>query len=64
MRAEKLATWREIAKRLTHEIKNPLTPIKLSAERLRRRVLPKARREGEGGARRNHVDHTDLIRTT
>ncbi len=42
MRAEKLATWREIAKRLTHEIKNPLTPIKLSAERLRRRVLPKA----------------------
>ena len=42
MRSEKLATWREIAKRLTHEIKNPLTPIRLSAERLRRRVLPKA----------------------
>jgi two-component system nitrogen regulation sensor histidine kinase NtrY len=42
VRAEKLATWREIAKRLTHEIKNPLTPIRLSAERLRRRVLPKA----------------------
>jgi two-component system nitrogen regulation sensor histidine kinase NtrY len=41
VRAEKLATWREIAKRLTHEIKNPLTPIKLSAERLRRRLLPK-----------------------
>jgi two-component system nitrogen regulation sensor histidine kinase NtrY len=42
VRAEKLATWREIAKKLTHEIKNPLTPIKLSAERLRRRLLPKA----------------------
>jgi two-component system, NtrC family, nitrogen regulation sensor histidine kinase NtrY len=42
MRAEKLATWREIAKRLTHEIKNPLTPIKLSAERIRRRILPDA----------------------
>ena len=41
VRVEKLATWREIAKRLTHEIKNPLTPIKLSAERLRRRLLPK-----------------------
>ncbi len=41
VRAEKLATWREIAKRLTHEIKNPLTPIKLSAERLRRRLLPR-----------------------
>jgi two-component system nitrogen regulation sensor histidine kinase NtrY len=42
VRAEKLATWQEIAKRLTHEIKNPLTPIKLSAERLRRRLLPNA----------------------
>jgi two-component system, NtrC family, nitrogen regulation sensor histidine kinase NtrY len=42
MRAEKLATWREIAKRLTHEIKNPLTPIRLSAERIRRRLLPSA----------------------
>ena len=41
VRVEKLATWREIAKRLTHEIKNPLTPIKLSAERLRRRLLPR-----------------------
>jgi two-component system, NtrC family, nitrogen regulation sensor histidine kinase NtrY len=40
MKAEKLATWREIAKRLTHEIKNPLTPIRLSAERLRRKILP------------------------
>lgn len=39
VRAEKLATWREIAKKLTHEIKNPLTPIILSAERLRRKLL-------------------------
>ncbi len=42
MRAEKLATWREVARKLTHEIKNPLTPIMLSAERLRRKLLPKA----------------------
>ncbi|MGD9579231.1 MAG: PAS domain-containing sensor histidine kinase, partial [Syntrophorhabdus sp.] len=40
VRAERLATWREVAKKLTHEIKNPLTPIKLSAERIRRRLLP------------------------
>lgn len=33
------ATWREVAKKLTHEIKNPLTPIVLSAERIRRRLL-------------------------
>ncbi len=39
VRAEKLATWREVAKKLTHEIKNPLTPIILSAERIRRRLL-------------------------
>ena len=39
VRAEKLATWREIAKKLTHEIKNPLTPIILSAERIRRKLL-------------------------
>lgn len=38
IRAERLATWREVAKRLTHEIKNPLTPIRLSAERIRRRL--------------------------
>ena len=42
VRAERLATWREIAKKLTHEIKNPLTPIMLSAERIRRRLLPNA----------------------
>jgi two-component system nitrogen regulation sensor histidine kinase NtrY len=42
VRAERLATWREIAKKLTHEIKNPLTPIMLSAERIRRRLLPRA----------------------
>jgi len=40
VRAERLATWREVAKKLTHEIKNPLTPIKLSAERIRRKLLP------------------------
>ncbi|MBA4391500.1 MAG: hypothetical protein C0399_11275 [Syntrophus sp. (in: bacteria)] len=39
VRAEKLATWREVARKLTHEIKNPLTPIILSAERIRRKIL-------------------------
>jgi two-component system, NtrC family, nitrogen regulation sensor histidine kinase NtrY len=40
VRAEKLATWREVARKLTHEIKNPLTPIVLSAERIRRKIMP------------------------
>ncbi|HET9195226.1 MAG TPA: ATP-binding protein [Vicinamibacterales bacterium] len=36
IRAQKVAAWREVARRLAHEIKNPLTPIQLSAERLQR----------------------------
>jgi two-component system nitrogen regulation sensor histidine kinase NtrY len=36
IRAQKVAAWREVARRLAHEIKNPLTPIQLSADRLRR----------------------------
>src|SRR6201997_4561814 len=38
--AQRDAAWGEVARRLAHEIKNPLTPIQLSAERLRRRLLP------------------------
>ncbi|RMD45717.1 MAG: HAMP domain-containing protein [Aquificota bacterium] len=34
--AEKILAWKEIARRIAHEIKNPLTPIKLSAERIKR----------------------------
>jgi len=34
MRAQKVAAWREVARRLAHEIKNPLTPIQLSAQRI------------------------------
>jgi two-component system nitrogen regulation sensor histidine kinase NtrY len=36
IRAQRTAAWREVARRLAHEIKNPLTPIQLCAERLRR----------------------------
>jgi len=36
VRAQKAAAWQDVARRLAHEIKNPLTPIQLSAERLRR----------------------------
>lgn len=35
-RAQRVAAWRDVARRLAHEVKNPLTPIQLSAERLRR----------------------------
>ncbi|HRQ66244.1 MAG TPA: ATP-binding protein, partial [Xanthomonadaceae bacterium] len=38
-RAQREAAWAEVARRLAHEVKNPLTPIQLAAERLRRRFL-------------------------
>ncbi len=40
VQAQRDAAWGEVARRLAHEIKNPLTPIQLSAERVRRRCLP------------------------
>ena len=39
--AQRDAAWGEVARRLAHEIKNPLTPIQLSAERVRHKLLPK-----------------------
>ena len=43
--AQRLLAWRDVARRIAHEIRNPLTPIQLSAERLRRRYGDKL---GEG----------------
>jgi nitrogen fixation/metabolism regulation signal transduction histidine kinase len=45
LQAQRDAAWGEVARRLAHEIKNPLTPIQLSAERMRRRYL--AQMKGE-----------------
>ena len=41
VKAQRNAAWGEVARRLAHEIKNPLTPIQLSAERIRHKYLPK-----------------------
>lgn len=43
---QRMSAWREVAKRIAHEIKNPLTPIQLSVERLRRRYLEKISDDG------------------
>jgi two-component system, NtrC family, nitrogen regulation sensor histidine kinase NtrY len=47
-RAQRLAAWREVARRIAHEVKNPLTPIKLAAQRLQRRFT-------------GHLGHDDQI---
>jgi two-component system nitrogen regulation sensor histidine kinase NtrY len=38
-KAQRVAAWREVARRIAHEVKNPLTPIQLSAQRLRKKYL-------------------------
>jgi two-component system nitrogen regulation sensor histidine kinase NtrY len=45
--AQRKAAWADIARRIAHEIKNPLTPIQLAAERLRRRYLKEIKRDAE-----------------
>ncbi|GFE66896.1 sensor histidine kinase NtrY-like [Litoreibacter roseus] len=45
--AQKMAAWGDVARRIAHEIKNPLTPIQLSAERLKRKFMPLAGDEAE-----------------
>jgi two-component system nitrogen regulation sensor histidine kinase NtrY len=45
--AQKQAAWSDVARRLAHEIKNPLTPIQLSAERLLKKYLPQIAHESQ-----------------
>ena len=40
--AQRNAAWGDVARRIAHEIKNPLTPIKLSAEQLKKNVYPES----------------------
>lgn len=47
--AQRRAAWIDVARRIAHEIKNPLTPILLSSERLKRRILPEIQDEKDRG---------------
>jgi two-component system nitrogen regulation sensor histidine kinase NtrY len=47
VKAQRVAAWREVARRIAHEIKNPLTPIQLSAQRLRKRYGDKLKSDRE-----------------
>ncbi|HET6930063.1 MAG TPA: ATP-binding protein [Candidatus Acidoferrum sp.] len=59
LRAQKAAAWQEVARRIAHEIKNPLTPIQLSAQRLLR-YLEKSNENGAPAASRD-PDLTRLV---
>ncbi|MBI5694292.1 MAG: PAS domain S-box protein [Nitrospirae bacterium] len=58
IKAQRAAAWREVARRIAHEVKNPLTPIKLSAQRLRKRYL-----DGTGDYEKIIGDCTETIIT-
>jgi nitrogen fixation/metabolism regulation signal transduction histidine kinase len=66
MQTERVSTWQGIAQRLTHELRNPLTPIKLTAQRLQRKLdgLPEGNRVLVGESLQlilAQVDHMDRM---
>jgi two-component system nitrogen regulation sensor histidine kinase NtrY len=61
-KAQRMAAWREVARRIAHEVKNPLTPITLSAQRLKRRYSAKLNEPVFDECTRTIIDHVDLIR--
>ncbi len=61
-KAQRVAAWREVARRIAHEVKNPLTPIKLSAQRLKRKYGKKIDDEIFNNCADTIVEHVDLIR--
>ncbi len=61
-RAQRMAAWREVARRIAHEVKNPLTPIKLSAQRLSRRFGDRIEDPVFGECTRAIIEQVDVIR--
>jgi len=61
-KAQRMAAWREVARRIAHEVKNPLTPISLSAQRLKRRFSDQLQEPVFDECTQTIIDHVDLIR--
>ena len=61
-KAQRMAAWREVARRIAHEVKNPLTPISLSAQRLKRKFGPDADDPVFEECIRTILDYVDIIR--
>jgi two-component system nitrogen regulation sensor histidine kinase NtrY len=61
-KAQRMAAWREVARRIAHEVKNPLTPISLSAQRLMRRYSDQVNEPVFDECTRMIIDHVELIR--
>ncbi len=61
-KAQRIAAWREVARRIAHEVKNPLTPITLSAQRLKRKYKNQLDDPVFEECTQMIIDHVDLIR--
>jgi len=61
-KAQRLAAWREVARRIAHEVKNPLTPIALSAQRLNRKYSERIDEPIFTECVQTIIDHVSLIR--
>ena len=61
-KAQRVAAWREVARRIAHEVKNPLTPIKLSAQRLKRKYGDQIDDKVFTNCTHTIVKHVDMIR--
>ena len=65
MHAQKEAAWSDVARRMAHEINNPLTPIQLSAERIRNRYLSKLGKEDQAflsSSTRTIINQVEVLR--
>jgi two-component system nitrogen regulation sensor histidine kinase NtrY len=61
-KAQRTAAWREVARRIAHEVKNPLTPITLSAQRLKRKYSRLIQEPVFDECTQMIIDHVDIIR--
>ncbi|MBW2368786.1 MAG: HAMP domain-containing protein [Deltaproteobacteria bacterium] len=61
-KAQRIAAWREVARRIAHEVKNPLTPITLSAQRLKRKYAHQIDEPVFTECVQMIIDHVGLIR--
>ena len=61
-KAQRMVAWREVARRIAHEVKNPLTPITLSAQRLKRKYRTMISDPVFDECTRTIIDHVDIIR--
>ena len=61
-RSQHLAAWRDVARRIAHEIKNPLTPLQLSAQRLEKLMKGSQHSSSVEESTRSIVEHVEIIK--